>query len=75
MIFRSHFECKGLGAVIEALQGGLENRRKKGHLFQGNKGQILRGTKTILGDREHEKTFLILGKQGNTPIYFSGTRE
>ena len=27
-------------------------REKGGHLFQGNKGQILRGTKTILGNRE-----------------------
>ena len=25
-------------------------------LFQGNKGQILRGTKTILENREHKKT-------------------
>ena len=35
-----------------------------------------RGTKTILGNREHKKTFfLILGGKGNKPIYFRGTRE
>ena len=32
---------------------------------QGNKGQILRGTKTILGNREHKKTnFRFLGNKG-----------
>ena len=36
--------------------------------FEGN-----RGTKTILGNREHKKTnFRFLG---NKPIYFRGTRE
>ena len=36
--------------------------------FEGN-----RGTKTILGNREHNKTnFRFLG---NKPIYFRGTRE
>ena len=43
---------------------------------QWNKGQILRGTKTILGNREHkENTFSIFGEQGNTPIYFRRARE
>ena len=43
---------------------------------QGDKGQILRGTKTILRNREHEKTNVqFLGEQGNKPIYFRGTRE
>ena len=35
----------------EAHPGGLgEQPRGKMHLFRGNKGQILRGTKTILGN-------------------------
>ena len=39
--------------------------------FEGN-----RGTKTILGNREHKKTiFSIFGEQGNEPIYYRGTRE
>ena len=43
---------------------------------QGDKGQILRGTRTILRNREHEKTNVqFLGEQGNKPIYFRGTRE
>ena len=56
-----------LGAVIEDLPG-VWITGGKGNLFQGNKGQILRGTKTILGDREHKKTFSILREQGNKPI-------
>ena len=50
----------------EAVPGALENRGK-GIYFgeQGNKGQILRGTKTLLGNREHKKTckFSIFGEQ------------
>ena len=39
---------------------------------QGNKGQILRGTKTILGNREHKKTnFRFLGNRG-TSQFISG---
>ena len=38
--------------------------------FEGN-----RGTKTILGNREHDNKFSIFGEQGNKPIYFRGTRE
>ena len=55
--------------------------RGKGHLIQGNMGirptcDVYRGTKTILGYREHkENKFSILGEHGNKPIYFRGTRE
>ena len=38
--------------------------------FEGN-----RGTKTILGNREHKKKNSIFGEHGNKPIYFRGTRE
>ena len=39
---------------------------------KGNKGQILRGTKTILGNREHKKTnFRFLGNRG-TSQFISG---
>ena len=39
--------------------------------FEGN-----RGTKTILGNREHKETnFRLFWEQGNKPIYFRGTRE
>ena len=55
----------------EALPGVLGNRAK-GYLFQGNKGQILRGTKTILENREHKKTnFRFLGNRG-TSQFISG---
>ena len=68
----------GGGYSDEALPGVLGNRGK-GHLFQGNKGQILRGTeeqKKIFGNREHKKFFFsIFWEQGNKPIYFRGTRE
>ena len=37
-----------------------------GHLIHGNKGQILKRTKTVFGNREHKKTTLfILGEQSN----------
>ena len=54
----------------EALQGVLGNRGNKAFISgeQGNKGQILRGTKTILGNREHKKTnfrFWGTGEQAN----------
>ena len=54
---------------VEALPGVLENRGK-GHLFQGN-----RGTKTVLGNREHKKTNFRYLRNRNKPIYFRGTRE
>ena len=51
----------------------------KGIYFRGTGGQRLnfeenRGTKTILGNREHRKQFSIFGEQGNKPIYFRGTK-
>ena len=60
-------------ASQEALPGVSGNRGKgKGHLFQGNKDQNLRGTKTILGNREHKKTnFRFLGNRG-TSQFISG---
>ena len=51
--------------------------REKGHLFQGNKCQLFRGTgnKDNIGKQgKYENTFSILGEQGNMPTYFRGTR-
>ena len=53
----------------EALPGVLGNRGTS--LFisgeQGNKGQIMRGTNPILGNREHRKRFFrILGNSGSS---------
>ena len=42
---------------------------------QGNKGQSLRDTKTLLGNKEHKKFNFRFWEQGNKPIYFRGTRE
>ena len=51
--------------IMEALPGVLGNSETE-HLFQGNRetGQILRGTKTILGKREHKINFRLLGNMG-----------
>ena len=63
-------------AVIEALPGVLGNRGKM-VLFQGTGEQRSnfegnRGTKTILGNREHKKTnFRFLGNRG-TSQFISG---
>ena len=65
------------GHIIKALPGDLGNKGKGAFIsgeqmpnFEGN-----RGTKAILGDREHKKTnFSIFGEQGDKPIYFKGTR-
>ena len=54
---------------------GLWGTGEKGYLVQGNKGKILRGTKTKLGNREDKKTFPIFGEKWNKQIYFRGTRE
>ena len=44
---------------------------EKGHLFQGN-----RGTKTILGNKEHKKTnFRFLGSRGTNKFNFRGTKK
>ena len=43
---------------------------------QRPKFEVKRGTKTILGNREHKKNkFSIFGEHGNKPIYLRGTRE
>ena len=57
-------------AIVEALPGVLGDRGTREFISgeQGNKGQILRGTKTILGNREHKKQmfdFLGTGEQAN----------
>ena len=57
---------KGIAIRVLGEQG-------KWHLFQGNKAQIFRGTKTMLGNREDRKHIIDFGKQGNKPIYFKGT--
>ena len=56
-----------------ALPGVWRNRGKRAFISgeQGNKGLSFRGRKTILGNREHKKTF----GGGNKSIYFRGTRE
>ena len=59
----------------EALPGVLENRGK-GVFISGEQSQILRVTKTILGNREHKKTIFFdfwgTGEQAN---FIRGTRE
>ena len=51
---------------------GFWGTGEQGHSFQGNKGQILRGTKTLLGSREHKKTnFRFWGNRG-TSQFISG---
>ena len=44
--------------VTEALPGVWGNREKRTFISgeEGNKGQVLRGTKTIVGNREHKKS-------------------
>ena len=67
----------GGGYSDEALPGVLGNRGK-GHLFQGNKGQNLRGReeqKNIWEQGTQENKFSIFWEQGNKPSYFRGTRE
>ena len=58
--------------AYEAFAGGLMNRGKRAFILgeQRKKGQILRGSKTTLGNREHKKTNF-----EGMPIYFRGTRE
>ena len=66
----------------EPLPGVLVNR-EKGRLFQRNRERNAnfegnRGTKTILGNREHKKThfwYWILGNRGTSYFYYRGTRE
>ena len=48
--------------------GGGLGTGENGIYFKGNKGQILMGTKTLLGNREHKKTnfrFWGIGEQAN----------
>ena len=48
----------------------------KGHLFQGSKGQMLKGTgeqRQYLVTGNIKIKFSILGELGNKPIYFRGT--
>ena len=61
-------------SLSEALPGVLGNRGNRAFILgeQDNKGQILRGTKTKLGNREHKKTnFRFLGNRG-TSQFISG---
>ena len=49
----------------------------KGHLFQGNRGTkaTLRGTNTILGNREHTKTnFRVMGNRGTRQFILGNKR-
>ena len=56
---------------------GLVEQGKRASISreQGIEGQILKGTKTILGNREHRKQIFNFGEQENKPIYFRVTRE
>ena len=55
----------GLDRQVVRPSKGFWETGETGHLFQGNKDQILRGTKTILGNREHKKAnFRFLGNRG-----------
>ena len=60
----------------EALPGVLGNRGKRVFISgeQGNKGQILRGTKTILGNREHKKTNFDFWGTGEQANLFQGNK-
>ena len=44
-----------------------------GHLFEGNKGQILRKQRQYWGTGNTRKQFFDFWEQGNKPIYFKGT--
>ena len=63
-----------IGCNNEALPGVLENRGKR-TLILGEQRPILRGTKTILGNREHKKaSFRFLGSRGASQ-FISGNKE
>ena len=53
---------------------GFWGTGETGDLFQGNKGQILRGTKTILGNREHKKTYFRYWGNRGTSQFFQGIK-
>ena len=63
-----------ISTYIEALPGVLGNRGNREFISgeQGNKGQILRGTKTILGNREHKKTNFRFLRNRGTSQFISG---
>ena len=61
-----------LNYMYEALPGHF-GEQGKGHLFQGNKGQILRGTKTILGNWKHKKKIDFWGIEEQA-ILFQGNK-
>ena len=60
----------------EALPGVLGNRGTRAFISgeQGNKGQILRGTKTILGNREHRKQIFGFWGTGEQANLFQGNK-
>ena len=63
-----------IGCDNEALPGVLGNRGKR-TLIKWEQRPILRGTKTILGNREHKKaSFQFLGSRG-TSQFISGNKE
>ena len=63
-----------IGCNTEALPGVLGNRGKR-TLIQGEQRPVLRGTKTILGNRKHKKaSFRFLGSRGTNNL-FQGTKE
>ena len=70
--------CVCGGGTLMRPSQGFWGTGEKGHLFQGNKGQILRGTeeqKKYLGTGNIRKQIFDFWEQGNKPIYFRGTTE
>ena len=62
--------------INEALAGVLGNRGTRAFISgeQGNKGQILRGTKKILGNRAHRKQIFNSGGTGEQANLFQGNK-
>ena len=60
----------------EALPGVLGNRGNMSFISgeQGNKGQLLRGTMTILGNREYKKTIFDFWGTGEQANLFQGNK-
>ena len=64
--------------VYEAFGGVVVNRGEREFISwkQRKESQILRGPKTLFGNREHKKTRKqIMREQRNNPIYLRGTKE
>ena len=60
--------------IDEALPGVLGNRGKRAFISgeQDNKVQMFRGTKTIIGNKEHKKTIFRFRGNSGTSQFISG---